>query len=149
MGSKVWNWGRRNRLLGVREKDYTDMEWRGKKKEEKKENSKVRSLESGGNWYGQNKSKSKVGTHWVRQKSKQIVQEILDMGNLKQHFKEFCEETSLNGWFFIAKDGLSWTRKYIVLCLIWWNGPFHSNIVFSHFRISTCTWILHILYISI
>ena len=35
------------------------------------------------------------------------------MENLKKHLKEFCEETSLNGWFFVAKDGLSWTRKYV------------------------------------
>ena len=54
------------------------------------------------------------------------------MENLKQHFKEFCEETSLNGWFFIAKDGLSWTRKYIVHC--------HGGMVLF-IRISYC-WII-------
>ena len=37
------------------------------------------------------------------------------MENLKKHLKEFCEETSLNGWFFVAKDGLSWTRKWDIV----------------------------------
>ena len=52
--------------------------------------------------------------------------------NLKTHGKDFCEETSLNGWFYLAKKNLSWPRRlfWIIVILMSTTGAIFFNLQF-------------------